>query len=217
MGIKKQALRWASSLPAGVGGCQWGGDRSKEQAATSASAWSRTEHPSGVGEALGEAGFFLICKSRVKYLLGPGFVCVCVPVLRERERTKNGVVETSQSLAKFSSEPVIPPRYFSRHKRKNHFLRLSISDFSVILASHLYEIFIIYFLFLNSQYVKLLIFNAIWISENNYFCIFPFWCELISLGWSFKLWLLKNDFAFSVNFTFIWKCVCSLSKIVLGF
>lgn len=94
-------------------------------------------------------------------------------MLRERERSKNGVVETSPNSAKFSAEPIISPRYFSRHKRKNHFLRLSISDFFVILGSHLHKIFTIHFLFLNPQYVNLPYFNAIEIS-GSYSSIFLF-------------------------------------------
>lgn len=79
-----------------------------------------------------------------------------------RKRTKNGVVEKSQSLAKFSLESIIPPRYFFQEEEENHLLRLSISDFSVSLGSQFNKIFIVpLFIFKSPQYANLAYFNAI--------------------------------------------------------
>ena len=84
-------------------------------------------------------------------------MCVSVCVEREKKRAKKkGLLKQAKVRPTSSLNPKSLQDIFSRHKRKNHFVKLSISDFSVILGSNLYKIFIpLTFFFLNPQYVKL--------------------------------------------------------------
>lgn len=66
-------------------------------------------------------------------------MCTRIGVKRSKEREKR-VVEIRAVLP--SSLNHSPPRFFSRHKRKICFLKLSISNFSVILGSQMHVKFL---------------------------------------------------------------------------